>query len=97
LDRSARFWRGETAEQLVEQRTAQMARDKADRLAARASKRTHRRSIRTGERAERGAKTPEQTLARLKRALPRRKTLAARERLAQRIRSLEAALEEARR
>ena len=96
LDKAAPFWRGETAEKLVAERTEVTRRQKAERDAEKQRKRATRtkreRRVVDGVPSMR-AKTPQQTLARLRRALPRRKTIAARERLAKRIRALEAALE----
>ena len=92
LDKAAPFWRGETAEKLVATRTESARREKEARKASRSTRPRRERRKLDGVSSMR-VKTPEQTLARLRRALPRRKTIAARERLAKRIRELEAALE----
>jgi hypothetical protein len=98
LDERAPFWRGETAEKLVRSRQRETIRAKEAKAEERAAKRAARpkRERRTidGVPSMR-AKTPQQQLKRLERALARRKTVAGREAVAARIRALTAALEAA--
>lgn len=98
LDERAPFWRGETAEALVAKRRLATIREKAAKAEERAAKRAARpkRERRTidGVPSMR-AKTPQQQLRRLERALTRRRTVAGREAVAARIRALKAALEAA--
>jgi hypothetical protein len=77
IDRSAPFWRGDTAERILEQRLIERANNPR------------------GRRRSSGPRTPRtpsdertRTLKRLERALIRRKTLAARQRVEQRIKDL---------
>jgi hypothetical protein len=73
---TAPFWRGARCEDVVQKRTAARVSAQAERKAS-------------GKPAK--PRTPAQQLARLRRALPKRKTLAARERIAAQIKALEAA------
>lgn len=80
---NARFWRGERAETIVEERRTRLA---AEKEAKRSSRKSRRRS---GAPGKPRVKTPNQQLSRLKRQLARRKTLAARQRLEARIKELQ--------
>jgi hypothetical protein len=79
LDRSAPYWKGERAEAIVTARAVARAAEKATRQASRPA-RSSGMSSRT--------RTPNAQLRRLERALKRRKTLAAQERVKAQIKQL---------
>ena len=79
IDKSAPFWKGERAEHIVDKRVAIYRAEQAKR----AAKKGPRREL-----------TPTRRLRRLERALKRRKTLAARQRIAQQIAQIKATLKQ---
>jgi hypothetical protein len=93
---TAPFWCGQTAEALVASRVeAKQAEREAKRL-ERAEARAAARGTTTRTRRDSSApreRSPNAQLTRLRRALARRKTLAARQRVAAQIATLEAQLE----
>ena len=95
INEAAPYWRGERAEDIVQQRVVANAAEKeAKRIARSASRATKAtvdpalvKSLRSSRHAEASGSSSRE-LRRLERALPRRKTLAARQRLEQRIKQL---------
>jgi hypothetical protein len=81
INKSAPYWKGERAEQIIDKRVA-LYRAEKDKRRSRKGKGLPR------------PKTPSQRLRRLERALLRRKTLAARQRIAQQIAQLKAELKQ---
>ena len=79
VDPDAPFWRGDTAERVLKQRLEEA---RAKSLNRRKGPKSARRSARA---SSPGEKDLRRELRRLERALPRRKTLAARQRLQMRI------------
>lgn len=77
VDSDAPFWRGDTAERVLEERLA--SRPQKVHKGSKSRRRSSRTSSSPGE------KDPLRELRRLERVLPRRKTLAARQRLQMRI------------
>lgn len=86
LNKQAPFWKGDTAEKIIAARRAERAAEVEARRVARASK----RGKRVRRRTIRGVPTvaSSKRLRRLERALGRRKTLAARQRVQARIDAL---------
>lgn len=80
----APYWRGERAEMVIADRRRRYEKEAEEKAAQRAQR---RRS--SGASIKRGSVAPSRLLRRLYRALKRRKTLAARQRVQQRIRQLE--------
>ncbi len=97
LDKRAPFWRGATAEKLVEERRVTREAEKLAKKLAKAGARKPRKERRTtpGVGPSMRTKTPEQQLRRLERSLTKRKTVAGRESVAARIRELTLLLEDA--
>lgn len=98
IDKSAPFYRGETAEKVVADRVAAREAEALAKQASRPARKTKTRTDRperrriTGDASMR-VKTPEQRLKRLERALTRRKTVAGRESVAKKIRELKLTLQ----
>jgi uncharacterized membrane protein YqiK len=90
VNEDAPFWRGETAEQILEQRFNGYRLAREEKAVARVKAREERKSARAAGRAPRARRerSPNQQLKRLERNLGRRKTLAARQRIEQQIKSL---------
>lgn len=85
----APFWRGERAETIVGRRVKAYAAEKAAKREARSS----RSDVDAGVGRSRQPRTATSQLRRLERALARRKTLEARQRIKQQIAQLRAELE----
>jgi hypothetical protein len=79
LDRSAPYWRGERAEDIVKARVEERKQAKTTRRRSGSQPRGRRSS---------SPASPNKELRRLERALKRRKTLAARQRVSARIKQL---------
>lgn len=81
INKNAPYWKGQRAEHIIDKRVALYREEQA------------KRRSRKGKGLPR-PKTPSQRLRRLERALLRRKTLAARQRIAQQIAQLKATLKQ---